>query len=80
MKTPCSNRVKLFEPYLRPGESTDVRGYRLDRAKEVCKMCPIQAKEKCFAEGQKNKFARGVWGGLIRTSLTTEKDFRGEDC
>lgn len=75
MNTPCQGRTNLFEPYLQPGESSCDRSYRVAYAMELCKDCPLQEKRRCFSEGLKNKYTRGVWGGQLRTALTTEKDF-----
>lgn len=70
MKPPCSGRAELFEPFQRPDEDTPSRGYRLNLAAEVCKLCPIATRSACLLQGQEQPLGRGVWGGQILTELS----------
>lgn len=69
MKTPCNDRLFLFETYRNEGETDDQRSQRLPLAISVCGRCPLKLKDDCLRRGQSTISARGVWGGKVITEL-----------
>lgn len=72
-RTPCKNRVELFEPYLRQEESLADRGARLNSCIRICRSCPLLARKECLMLGLKAKDSRGIWGGEVITDLMKEE-------
>lgn len=65
MRTPCEGFTRLYEPFLRPGETLTTRGVRLAVAAKVCEHCPLAAKQRCSELAKGPGLTRGVWGGKV---------------